>query len=295
MRIVVLASADSWYLRDLQRAALGRHEVLGAAHRQLRSTLLGGEAAFAAGSRSLNGADAILVRTMEGGSLEQVVFRMDVLARFEAAGRIVVNSSRAIEGAVDKYLATAKCQAAGLDVPPTVVCQTVEDALDAFGLLGGDVVVKPLFGGEGRGIFRVTDPDCAWRAFKSLTQLNAALYLQRFIPHSGSDLRLFVVGSRVLGMRRSNPADWRSNVSRGATTEPIEVTDSLAEISLRAAGILQADIAGVDILPADDGKLYVLEVNAVPGWRALARTLAVDVAAMVLDHIEFLFNSRSKR
>ena len=81
--------------------------------------------------------------------------------------------AKAIETAVDKYLATARLQAAGLLVPPTAVCQTTADGLAAFERLGGDVVVKPLFGGEGRGITRVTDAAVARRVFAALEQLGS--------------------------------------------------------------------------------------------------------------------------
>ena len=118
---------------------------------------------FASGGVDLAQLDAVLVRTMPPGSLEQVVFRMDVLARLEAQGLVVINPARAIEAAVDKYLATARLQAAGLRVPRTAVCQTVEEALGWFAELGGDVVLKPLFGSEGRGITRLVDEAFALR------------------------------------------------------------------------------------------------------------------------------------
>ncbi len=111
---------------------------------------------------------------MPPGSLEQVVFRMDALGRLEAAGATVINPPRAIECAVDKYLTTARLAAAGLLVPRTVACQTVEDAMAAFELLGGDVVIKPLFGSEGRGITRLQDEALAERAFRLLVQLGAS-------------------------------------------------------------------------------------------------------------------------
>jgi ribosomal protein S6--L-glutamate ligase len=208
---------------------------------------------------------------------------MDVLQRLEVGGTKVLNPPRAIEAAVDKFLTSARLAAAGLQTPRTLCCQTADDALAAFAQLGGDVVVKPLFGSEGRGITRINDDQLALRAFKMLAQLGAVLYVQEFIPHEGLDLRLFVLGERVLGMRRRNPLDWRTNVSRGATTEAFEPSPDLCELALRAAHSIGASIAGVDLLPGRDGELYCLEVNAVPGWKALARTLDVDVAALILE------------
>jgi ribosomal protein S6--L-glutamate ligase len=127
------------------------------------------------------------------------------------------------------------------------------------------------------------DEALALRAFKMLEQLGAVLYLQEFISHEGADLRLLVIGRRVLGMRRRNALDWRTNVSRGAKAEPLEVDADLARIALTAADAVGA---GVDLVPSRDGELYAIEVNAVPGWKALAAALEVDVARMVLEYVE---------
>jgi ribosomal protein S6--L-glutamate ligase len=285
MRIAVLANAESWYLKDLRRAAAGRYEIVPATFKQLTSRLIGGSCGVAAADADLACCDAVLVRTMPPGSLEQVVFRMDALARLEAAGTRVINPPRAIEAAVDKYLASAKLQAAGLTVPRTIVCQTADDAMAAFAQLGGDVVLKPLFGAEGRGIARLTDEAMALRAFKLLEELRAVLYLQEFVPHEGFDLRVFVLGERTFAMRRRNPLDWRTNVSRGAIAEKIELPDDVRKLALRAAQCIGAPVAGVDLLPGRDGRLYAIEVNAVPGWKALAQAVAVDIAREVLDFV----------
>ena len=134
-----------------------------------------------------------------------------------------------LEAAVDKYLASAKLEAAGLNTPRTFVCQTVEDAMAGFVELGSDVVIKPLFGAEGRGIARVNDEAIAQRTFSLLVGLGAVIYLQEFIAHEGADLRVLLVGKKAFGMTRRNPLDWRTNVSRGASTEPLELTGELVE------------------------------------------------------------------
>jgi len=294
MRLAVLTSPDNWYLHDLQRAAASRYEVTPLAFRQLASKLSNssGLQVFS-GTSNLRDFDALLVRTMPAASLEQVIFRMDVLGRFEAAGGVVMNPARAIEAAVDKYLASAKLLEAGLRTPRTIACQTPDDAMAGFDELGGDVVIKPLFGSEGRGLTRVNDEALALRAFSMLAQLGAVIYLQEFVPHGGFDIRLLVLGEQVLAMRRRNALDWRTNVSRGATTEPLEPDEQLVALAHRAARAIGAPLAGVDILPGRDGELYVLEVNAVPGWKALSRTLDIDVAARVLDFVASIAKQRA--
>ena len=197
MRIAILSGGNGWHVRDLGRAAaaLG-HEAEAVDFRLVHARLPNQ-------TTSLDAYDAVIVRTMPPGSLEQVVFRMDVLHRLEKKGRVILNPPLALETCVDKYLASARLDAAGLPVPPTIACQDAEAALAAFDQLGGDVVLKPLFGSEGRGMIHLTDAETAWRACHALERLQSILYLQKFIPHPGWDLRAFVVGGRILtAMRR---------------------------------------------------------------------------------------------
>jgi ribosomal protein S6--L-glutamate ligase len=287
MRIVMLAGGDGWHVRDLQRAASASgHEAVTVDFRRL-------SAGVQAAAGSIGGSDAILVRTMPPGSLEQVVFRMDVLHRLEARGAVVLNRPAALEACIDKYLASARLGAAGLPVPATIVCQNADDAMEAFTTLGGDVVVKPLFGSEGRGMVRVSDPDLAWRTFRTLERLQSVIYLQQVIAHPGWDLRIFVLASRVLtAMRRRANGSWRTNVAQGGTGEVVGVTADQERLALEAAAAVGATVAGVDLLPGPQGEWYVLEVNAVPGWRALAPVTGVDVAAEIVHYLTVAYDTR---
>lgn len=280
MRIAVLSGGGGWHVLDLVRAArqLGHAaEVV-----DFRTVSTG----VAAGPGTLAGFDAVLVRTMPAGSLEQVVFRMDALHTAAAAGARVLNPPRAVEACVDKYLTTARLAAAGLPTPDTHVSQTIEAALDGFDRLGGDVVVKPLFGSEGRGMVRLTDPETAWRTFHALARTGQVVYQQRFVRHPGWDLRAFVIGGRVLaGMRRTACGDWRTNVAQGGTAEAVELDSASSALAVRAADAVGCLVAGVDLLPGPDGALTVIEVNAVPGWRALAAVTGRDVAADVVRYL----------
>src|SRR4051812_8078111 len=179
MRLALLSGGEGWHVRDLRRAAEARGHAV--AVFDFRTVLAGVNAITDPFAET----DAIIVRTMPPGSLEQVVFRMDVLHRAQSRGVRVWNSAAALETCIDKYLATAKLAAAGLPVPPTVACQTADDALKAFLEIGGDVVVKPLFGSEGRGMLRVSDPDMAWRTFRTLERTQSVIYLQQFVRHPG--------------------------------------------------------------------------------------------------------------
>ena len=286
MHLAVLALPDSWYFRDLHRAAGLDHRISPLTFSRLRSHLVDDRQEIFSDDCDLGEVDAVLVRTMPPGSLERVVFRMDLLARLEAAGRVVINPPKAIEAAVDKYLTLAKLQSAGLPVPETIVAQPADDAMEAFIQLDRDVVVKPLFGGEGRGIARLQSESLAHGAFRLMERMESVIYLQRFVPHEGYDIRVLLIGEKIFTIRRRNPHDWRTNVSRGARAEPFEIDDETLDVSRRAAEAIGAPIAGVDLLPGRDGKLYVLEVNAVPGWKALSKALDVDIACITLDFVQ---------
>ena len=280
MRIALLSAGTGWHVRDLQRAAvLLNHEAVVVDFRRIRAGV-GTDADFLAAF------DGVLVRTMPPGSLEQVIFRMDALHRLQETGVAVLNPPKAIEICVDKYLTTARLAAAGLPVPPTCVCQHADAALEAFRSLGGDIILKPLFGSEGRGMMRISDADLAWRTFRTLERLQCVLYLQRTIPHPGWDLRAFVLGGKVMAaMRRRSNGGWRTNVAQGGTGESIHLTGEEESLAVRAAETVGACMAGVDLLPGPAGERYVLEVNAVPGWRALAPLAGIDIAAMVLRNL----------
>lgn len=277
---VVVSGGNGWHVRSLQSAA---------ARRGIDLTWCDFATAWAGDGHlcpPLDTARVVLPRTIPGGSLEQVIFRMDILHQAMERGARVVNPPRALEACVDKYLATARMAAAGLPVPPTRVCQGTERAMEAFRELGGDVVVKPLFGSEGRGMLRVDQPDLAWRVFSALERQQSVIYLQAFVRHPGWDMRVFTLGRRVLaGMRRLGNGSWRTNVAQGGTAEAVEVPGSAATLALRAAEVLGAEIAGVDLVLDESERWQLIEVNACPGWRALEMVTGLDVAGAILEHV----------
>jgi len=288
MRIAILGTEGSWYVETLTAAAAARgHRCERLDYGMLAASVGPGLNTVEGPVGDLSTWDAVVVRTMPPGSLEQVVFRMDALHRLQQAGVTILNPPRAIECAVDKYLTTSRLAVEGLPVPETITCEGFEQAMAAFARLGGDVVVKPLFGSEGRGIVRVSDPDLAHRVFRTLERIGAVLYLQRFVRHPGYDIRVLVLDGRPVGsVKRSNPHDFRTNVSRDARAETHLPTDQEIEFALRASRCTETRFAGVDLLYDEGGQLFVIEVNAVPGWRAFERATQIPVAERVIESIE---------
>jgi RimK family alpha-L-glutamate ligase len=297
---VVILSGRGWHADQLCRALTERgHSGRVLPYEGLVArlgTMHGGTSALSCEQTAILDAEAVLARFIPVGSLEQIIYRVDALHWIEQRGVPVMNSPRAIERSVDKFYTDALLQQAGLPTPETVVCEGTEDAMAAIRAMlgdrrhgegGGDVVIKPIFGSMGHGIVRVSDPDVAYRVLRSLEQVRAVFYVQRAVDHGARDVRVFVVGGTIIGAieRRAPDGDWRTNVSRGASVRPLELPVDWASLALRAAAAVGADYAGVDLLPSEDGTVFVLEVNGIPGWQGLQRATGIDVAGAIVEHL----------
>lgn len=294
MRVAVVGEPSGWHVGRLIESLTPRgHRATVVRWSEIAAGLGGVGSSFSPPALAV--ADAVLVRGMPGAiphgdRLEEVVFRMDVLGRLAARGTRVINRPRALESAIDKYLSLARLAAAGLPVPRTLVVQAIAQVADAWDALGGDCVVKPLFGSRGRGLHRL-DSAAALAAWLDLPETrrrpHAVVYLQEFVHHGGWDARLFVLGSDVLAMRRRAAAgEWRTNVARGGRPEPFAAPHDWIDTARRAAAVLETEIAGVDLVAAADGSPVILEVNAVPGWQALEKVTGIDIAARVVGYLE---------
>jgi len=294
MNIVILNAGTGWHTDELTRALSERgHTAVVVPYEAVVSRLRSASARQARARASLTSegislldADAVLARIVPFGSLEQIIYRVDALHWLEERGVLVVNSPRTIERCVDKFYTDTLVREAGLPTPDTVVCERINDAMAAVREMG-DVVIKPIFGSLGHGMVRVSEPDVALRVLRALDEVRAVFYVQRAIDHGGRDARVFVVGGRVVGAieRLAPDGEWRTNVARGAGTRALDLPRDWEDLALRAAEAVSADYAGVDLLPARDGSVYVLEVNGIPGWQGLQQATGVDVAGAIVDHV----------
>ena len=295
LRAGVLGASGSWHSRGLLSALADRgHDVVAIPATRLRSEtdehgevrVLGPEGTV------LDELDLLVIRGLPRGSLEQVIFRMDALHVLADKGVRCVNGPRAIERTIDKSWAGALLGGAGLPTPATVACERYEDAIEAFDRLGGDVVVKPLFGAMGNGIVRVEDRDVAHRVFRALELERAVYVVQRTIAPAGRrDLRALVVGGEIAGAMERVTDTWRANIARGARPRPVALDDRERGLALAAAAIAEADVAGVDLLVSPDGEIHVLEVNGIPGWQALQSVCDDDLTARVVAGCEALITA----
>jgi len=227
---------------------------------------------------------ALLVRPIGRGSLEEIIFRMDLLHRLERLGMLIINPPLSIERSVDKYHALTLLEEHGLPVPRTAVTESHEEALKAFHELGGDVVIKPVFGSRGIGSTRISDPDVATRVFRAVSFYHGIIYLQEFVPHGFSDIRAFVVGDRVIAAMHRVAETWKTNVSLGARPVSIELDEELENLAVRAAKAIGCKVAGVDILEGPKEPVIV-ELNSQPGWRGLQSVTIINIADEIVQYV----------
>ena len=229
--------------------------------------------------------DAMVVRPIGGGSAEEIFFRMDLLRRVEKEGVYVVNAAAAIERAADKYYALTLLHDRGLPVPRTLVAEDPEMALRAFDEFNGDLVVKPLFGSRGVGVTRVRDKEVARRVCRTLAYFHHVLYLQEFVPHGYSDLRVFVVGDQAVAAMKRAATWWKTNVAQGARPHSHVVSREEKRLAVEAAQALGCAVAGVDIMKTRRGDFCVNEVNSQPDWRGLQSVTPISIAEKIAEHV----------
>ena len=224
-----------------------------------------------------------LVRGFGAAITQKVFFRLDLLCAMEEYGLKLINSRESLEIASDKFLTSLFLEKHKLPTPKTIVCENPEDAISAFEELGGDIVIKPLYGSRGVGITRIQDKGFAENVIYTLGQLNEIYYLQEFVEHKNQDIRILVIGGKVIaGMYRVSDS-WKTNIHAGATMKPIDMTKEMQTLAIKAAEVTRTEIAGIDIVETSKG-LSILEVNSVPGFTALQRVTEVNLAEEMVDY-----------
>ncbi len=282
--LLALGPADGWHADQLRTAATKHGRDLQYADYETLTARIDHHGRHCVTSSAGELADfaAVLCRTMPMGSMEQILFRLATLHASIAAGVRIVNSPQTLELAIDKYATLAVVASLDLPVPETIIVQSRGEAMRAFASLGGDVVVKPIFGGEGRGVMRVRDEQLAWTTFSTLQQLSSVLYVQRFIPPGGHDTRLLVIGDEVFGVRRSATTGFRTNVANGGKCDAIELPPEQILLAKNIAARMELSIGSIDLLDNDDGPPLVVEVNGVPGWKGAQSCFAFNLAEKMI-------------
>ena len=287
-RVVIFVDDADWHTRRLKRAfaAQGVEAV------SLSLSECGFEAGGGGHGLRLPGfadalPDGVFVRTISAGSFEQVTMRLGVLHALRELGVPVHNDARAIERCVDKSMTSFLLHKQGIPTPATWSIESMAEArrvVRAEARPERPLVLKPLFGSQGRGL-RLID---GLAALPPADEVAGVYYLQRFIRGRAPgwrDWRVFVVGGRAIAAMIRHGTHWRTNASQGARCEGVPAAGELASLATAAAAAVGADYAGVDIMQDADDRHLVLEVNSMPAWAALQRVAEVDIAAALAANL----------
>jgi tetrahydromethanopterin:alpha-L-glutamate ligase len=226
--------------------------------------------------------DAVFVRSISAGTLEQITFRLGLLHALRESGVRVWNDGRAIERCVDKSTTTFLLQQAGIPTPRTRTMEGDAPAREYVAGTSHSLIFKPLFGSQGKGLLRV-------EGLSDLPAPEAAdniYYLQDFVAPSGEgfeDWRVIATRERVIAAMGRKAGTWITNVHQGGSPVPCQPTPEMRELASAALATVDADYAGVDLIRAPDGRLMVLEVNSNPSWRGLQSVSDVDVAEAIVE------------
>ena len=229
--------------------------------------------------------DAIIPRI--GASI--TFYGTALVRQFEMMGVFTVSESQAIARSRDKLRSMQLLSREGVGLPVTGFARSPRDVQGVIDLVGGaPLIIKLLEGTQGMGVVLAETRKAAESVIVAFQQLDANILVQEFVKESkGSDIRAIVVGSRVVASmeRRAAPGEFRSNLHRGGTAEPVKLTAGERNTAVRAARVMGLAVAGVDMLRSNRGPV-VLEVNSSPGLEGIETATGVDVAGEIVEYIE---------
>lgn len=208
---------------------------------------------------------------------------------FEARGIPVFNSSRVIETCGDKVLTSLALIKAGVPTPRTTVALTPEAALAALDHIGYPAVLKPVNGSWGRLLAKVNDREAAEAVLEHKEVLgspaHSVIYIQEYIDKPGRDLRVNVMGDRVVNAIYRCSQHWITNTARGAVAQPCALVPELVDLCLRAARAVGGGVLAVDLLERPDGSLVVTEINHTMEFYRTVLATGVDVADALVQYV----------
>lgn len=235
--------------------------------------------------RQLDYLDAVIPRV--GATHTQ--FGTAVVRQFEIMQTFSLNSSLGIMRSRDKLRALQTLARKGFIIPTTGSTHSTNDVGGLIETVGGTpLVVKLLEGTQGLGVVLTRTYKAAESVIQAFCGLKSDILVQDFISEArGADLRLFVVGDKVVAsmLRKAAKGDFRSNVHRGGSTKSIKITAKERQMAIRASKHLGLKIAGVDIIRSKKGPM-ILEVNSSPGLEGIENTTGINVAGEIIKYIE---------
>lgn len=286
MKLAILScSLNCYSTRRLKEAAQQRgHSVKVLNTLKFAIDLKAGEPDLYFRSKQMSHYDAVLPRI--GNSI--TYFGTAVVRQFEQMDVYSANSSNGITNSRDKLRSMQILSKHQIGIPETTFVRDRADVLPAIERVGGaPVIIKLIEGTQGVGVILADSVKIAEAIIETLQSTKQNVLVQKFVAESkGKDVRAFVVGDQVVAaMRRvAQGQEFRSNVHRGGTTEPVDLPDDYREAAVRAAQIMGLKVAGVDMLESNSGP-QIMEVNSSPGLEGIETCTKLDIAGTIIDYI----------
>lgn len=226
---------------------------------------------------------AAFVRGIAGGTLPQVIIRLNILHALERADAKIYNDVRAIERSVDKAMTSFILKQHQISTPATWICESSLQAKMILQQSSHPLVMKPLFGSQGKGVRLLKKDDLLPIPMEQY--VDGVYYLQQYIRTSSipHDYRVFVIANKAIAAMRRIGESWVSNVAQGGRCESVSVESEIAALAVKASQVLNMPYCGVDIIQSETGELYVLEVNSIPAWYGLQQVTNIDIAQCLVD------------
>lgn len=289
MKIAILSNGNINYsTQRLKAVAEARgHSVQVIKYKNAYASIQKGEPTISYRGENLGRFDAVIPRI----AANMTRYGTAIVRQMEMQGMYVVSSSIAINRTRDKLRSMQLLSKAGVAIPKTVFSRNTADIDDLIEMVGGvPVIIKLARGTHGNGVVLAESKRMARSALQALYLHNedgTNILIQEFIKESaGTDIRAFVVGSRVVASmkRQSLDDDFRSNLHKGGAGKAIKLTPEERKMAVRAAKAMGLPIAGVDLMRSARGPL-VLEVNASPGF-GIESVTGHDVATPIIEYVE---------
>src|SRR6056300_6755 len=228
--------------------------------------------------------DVMIPRTGSGTGY----FGFAILRHLEKLGVKSVNPSWSIEATKDKLYAHQIFAEQGIPTPKTMLVKHTVNPGIVDKEIGWPAIVKIMAGSYGKGVYKVESKAhfSDFIDFAHGIKTDEASLVQEYMnAQPGSDLRVFVVGNRVLGAmkRSSRDGSFKANITRGGLGENFPLTPEIEDIALRVAQSLNLEVAGVDLLFGPDG-FVVCEANSAPGFEGFERCTGIDIANEIITY-----------
>ena len=246
------------------------------------------------GGKILTDIDAVIPRIKPAVTF----YGCAVLRHLDTMGAYCLNRSIGVAKSRDKLRSLQLLSRDGIPMPKTGFADSPLDTKDLIKLVGGaPLIIKLLEGTQGKGVVLADTNKAAESVINAFKSLKANILVQEFVKEAnGKDIRCFVIGNKVIGtmQRQAEEGDFRSNLHCGGKASPVTITPEEEDLAIRATQSMGLRVSGVDIIRSKNGP-QVLEINSSPGLEGIEAITQLDIAGLMIEHIETALSHRKTK